>query len=152
MQLETKYFGRIECEDSDVLHFGDGLFGFEEEKRFVLLPFDGSEGSLLCLQSVQTPHLAFVTMNPFFLKPDYAPQLTAEQLRVAGAQRSQDLCFYVLCAVRQPVSESTVNLRCPIVINDETRRASQVILEGQQYGMRHPLSEFSRRDEGEDAC
>lgn len=143
MQLKTKYFGSIEYEKADILHFPEGIFAFEDEKEYLLLPFEGSNGAMLCLQSVHTPALAFTTMNPFFLKPDYAPELRSEELRLMGAQQSQDLCFYVLCAVKNPVSESTVNLRCPIVINDDTHCAIQVILDTDLYNMHHPLSEFS---------
>ena len=67
MELSTKYFGSIEYDPAGVLDFPNGLYGFEEEKRFLLLPFHGSDGNLLCFQSVQTPSLAFVAMNPFSL-------------------------------------------------------------------------------------
>ena len=147
MRLQTKYFGEIDCPEEEMLHFPEGLFGFEEEKEFFLLPFEGSEGSLLCFQSAATPGLAFVAMNPFSLKPDYAPRLTPGELKAMGAERSEELCFYALCVVRSPVSDSTVNLRCPVVINDETRRAVQVILEDQTYKMHHLLSEFGQREE-----
>lgn len=148
MRLKTKYFGEIDCHEEDVLRFPEGLFGFEEEKEFFLLPFEGSEGSLLCFQSAATPGLAFVAVNPFSLKPDYAPVLTAGELEAMGVERSEDLCFYALCVVRSPVAESTINLRCPVAINDETRRAVQVILEDERYHMQHLLSEFGRKEEG----
>ena len=64
MRLKTKYFGEIDCPEEDKLFFPDGLFGFEEEKEFFLLPFEGGEGSLLCFQSAVTPGLAFVAVNP----------------------------------------------------------------------------------------
>ena len=147
MRLKTKYFGEIECSEEDKLHFPAGLFGFEEEKEFFLLPFEGGEGSLLCFQSAVTPGLAFVAMNPFSLKPDYAPVLTPAELEDMGVERSEDLCFYTLCVVRSPVSESTVNLRCPVAINDQTRQAVQVILEDGGYHMHHLLSEFGRKEE-----
>lgn len=149
MRLKTKYFGEIECREEEKLHFPAGLFGFEEEKEFFLLPFDGGEGSLLCFQSAVTPGLAFVAMNPFSLKPDYAPVLTSGELKAMGVERSEDLCFYTLCVVRSPVSESTVNLRCPVAVNDQTRQSAQVILEDDTYSMHHRLSEFGRK--GEDA-
>ena len=120
MRLRTKYFGEIECREEDKLHFPEGLFGFEEEKEFFLLPFEGGEGSLLCFQSAATPGLAFVALNPFSLKPDYAPVLTDRELEALGVERSEDLCFYTLCVVRSPVGESTVNLRCPVAVNDRT--------------------------------
>lgn len=151
MQLKTKYFGSIDCSPEDFLHFPNGLFGFEEEKQFILLPFADSGGNLLCLQSTATPSLAFVAMNPFSLKPDYTPVLSQEELQLMGVTRSEDLCYYVLCAVREPVSESTVNLKCPVVLHDDTRVAAQVILETGGYGMRHRLAEFSRQ-EGAKPC
>ena len=63
-------------------------------------------------------------------------------------ERSEDLCFYVLCVVRHPVGDSTVNLRCPVAVNDQTRQAVQVILEDGGDQMRHLLSELERTEEG----
>ncbi len=143
MQLNTKYFGSIDYDPADEVYFPSGLFGFEEEKDFLLLPFAGSDGNMLCLQSVKTPALAFIAMNPFSLKPDYAPVLVPEALELMGVGRSEDLCYYVMCVVRDPVGESTLNLRCPVVINPDLHRGMQVILDDGGYGMRHRLDSLS---------
>lgn len=143
MQTNTKYFGAVTYEEEDVLTFQQGLFGFEEERSFLLLPFAGSDGNLLCFQSLQTPSLAFVAMNPFSICPTYAPVLTVDELHELHVERSEDLCYYVLCVVRQPVGASTVNLRCPVVINEDTHQAMQIILEADDYGMRHRLDDLS---------
>lgn len=142
MQLNTKYFGTISCEKEDALRFPAGLIGFEEEKEFYLLPFEGSGNNLLCFQSAKTPALAFVAMNPFSLDPAYAPELTAPELKQMGVERSQELAFYVLCVVKNPVGDSTLNFRCPIAVNEDTRTAMQVILDSEGYHMHHRLSEF----------
>ena len=142
LKLQSKYFGEIEYEAKDVIRFPAGIIGFEEEQAFLLLPFEGSGGGMLCLQSVATPALAFVVLDPFTLLPDYAPELEPADLRQFGVAEAGDLGFYVLCAVKNPVSASTVNLKCPLVIHPETREARQVIME--HYEMRHPLAEFSR--------
>ena len=146
MKLQTKYFGEIEYEESEILTFPVGLFGFEEEHQFLLLPFEGSAATLLCLQSVATPALAFVAMDPFSLDPDYAPELQPKELRALGVKESQELGFYVLCVVKKPVSESTVNLKYPVAVHPETRVAQQVILETDRYEMRHLLSQFGPRE------
>ena len=146
MKLSTKYFGEIDCQEEDILCFPKGLFAFEEETEFLLLPFSGSDGTLLCLQSRQTPQLAFVAMNPFSLDGSYTPVLQPEELQELGVSDSTELCYYVLCVVKNPVSSSTVNLQCPVVVNDRTRQCMQVILEGDQSGMRHPLSEFQTEE------
>ena len=148
MKLQAKYFGEIDYLEEDILTFPAGLFGFEEEHQFLLLPFEGSAGSLLCFQSVNTPALAFVAMDPFSLLPGYTPVLQPNELKELGVADSQELGFYVLCVVRDKVSESSVNLRCPIALNDHTRTAMQVILETDAYQMHHPLSEFGKRKEG----
>ena len=143
MQTETKYFGPVEYEQQEVIFFPNGLFGFEEEKEFLLLSFAGSQGNLLCFQSLKTPSLAFIAMNPFSLDPSYAPVLAPDELKMMGVKISQDLCYYVLCAVREPVSESTVNMKCPVVVNEESRQAVQVILEQGEYTMRRRLGSFA---------
>lgn len=145
LKLQTKYFGEIEYEADEVIRFPGGIFGFEEEHSFLLLPFDGSGGNLLCLQSTATPALAFVVMDAFSLMPDYAPVLQKAELEQFGVEDAGALGFYVLCAVKNPVSSSTVNLRCPLVIHPETREARQIIME--VYEMRHPLEEFGQREE-----
>lgn len=145
LKLQTKYFGEIEYEAKDIVRFSAGPFGFEEEKDFLILPFDGSGGSMLCLQSIRTPALAFVMLDPFSIKPDYEPVLEEAELKHFGVTDAGELGFYVLCAVKNPVSASTVNLKCPLVIHPETRQARQVIME--RYEMRHPLAEFNRGEE-----
>ena len=146
MQAETKYFGRIDYEPEQALSFPKGLFGFEDEKSFLLLPFEGN-GGLLSLQSLTTPRLAFVAMDPFSLDNSYAPVRQPEELEAMKADRSEELFYYTLCAVKDPVADSTVNLRCPIVINENTRQAMQVILEQGEYHMRHRLADFEQKGE-----
>lgn len=149
MKIQTKYFGELRIDENTTLHFAEGLFGFEEEKEFILLPFSEEADFLLCLQSVTNPYLAFTLLNPFMLMPEYRPSLPKKELDSLQVEKSEDLCYYVLCRVEKPVSNSMVNLRCPIVLNDETRQARQVILD--QYEMRCPLSSLEQR-KGEGLC
>lgn len=151
MKLQTKYFGEIEYDADDCFSFPNGLYGFEDEKEFLLIPFEGSQSSLLCLQSTQTPALAFILMDPFSLKHDYSPVLQQAELAALGVKTNDDLCYYVMCVVKHPISDSTLNLKCPLAINPETRVSIQVILESDEYGMRHLLSSFNA-SEGAGLC
>lgn len=145
LKLQTKYFGEVEYKAEDIIRFPAGIIGFEEEQAFLLLPFESSGGRMLCLQSVKTPALAFVVLDPFSLQPDYAPELEQAELKQFGVTDAGELGFYVLCAVKNPVSASTVNLKCPVAVHPGTREARQVIME--RYEMRHPLAEFGRGEE-----
>lgn len=150
LKLQTKYFGEIDYEPEDLIHFPTGLFGFEEEQSFLILPFEGGNGNLLCMQSTATPALAFVVLNPLSLMPDYMPVLPWAELCQFGVDDVEELGYYVLCAVKNPVSASTVNLKCPVVVNPVTRMARQVIMDTERYNMQHPLAEFVREEAG--AC
>ena len=150
MKIVTKYFGEIDSDEDQIITFPHGLYGFEEERRFVLLPFAGN-GTLFSLQSVDNPYLAFVVMDPFALDETYAPVLQKDELKELDADRSEDLYYYVMCVVREPVEDSTVNLKCPIAINSDSLMAMHVILEEDTYQMRHRITEFGMR-EGDAIC
>ena len=142
MKLETRLFGTVEYSPEDVISVPAGLPSFEDEHEFLLIPFEGSATTLLCLQSRNTPSLAFILMDPFALQPDYMPVLQRAELSALGVKNSDDLCYYVMCVVKQPIGDSTVNLKCPIVINPNTRACAQIILDNEEYTMRHLLSKL----------
>ena len=146
MKTITKLFGEVEYEAEDVLNFQRGMYGFEEERRFLLLPFSG--GQMFCLQSLETPQLAFILMDPFALDSAYTPVLQETELRELGVNSSEELYYYVTCVAKTPAGDSTINMRCPIVINGDIGSSMQVILDDDRYQMRHKLSEFEG-DDGE---
>lgn len=147
MIYKTKYFGEIDCDESELFHFKQGLPGFEDEHAFLLIPFEESGGSMYSLQSATTPNLSFIVMDPFTLDPGYEPELSHTDLRQFGVEQWQELTYGVLCASKVPVAASTVNLRCPVVMHLDTRQGKQIIMDTSRYGMHHPLSEFSHRED-----
>ena len=146
MKTKTRYFGEIDYTKDELIAFPKGLFGFEEEQKFLLIPFSDA-GTLFSLQSVKTPELAFTLMHPFTLHAGYAPVLQAEELKTLQVEKSEDLYYYVMCTVKEPVTECTVNMKCPLAINPDTRRGMQAILEDDTWEMRHKLSEFEKRED-----
>lgn len=132
----------MDYEPEEQIHFAEELPGFPDERDFLILPFAGSEKNMLCLQSVATPVLAFVLLDPFSLCPEYMPELTEEELKALEVESMEELVFYVLSTLRTPVETSTVNLRCPLAINPHTLQARQIIMDAERYSMRSPLSSF----------
>lgn len=149
MKLQTKYFGEIDYTEDELLRFPNGLYGFEQETAFLLLPFS-EDHTLLSLQSVRTPSLAFTLLHPFSFRPQYEPVLRAEELEKLGVERSEELYYYVLCTVREPIAESTVNMKCPLAIHPEKRVGMQVILDTDEWGMREQLG--ATEEQGDAPC
>lgn len=144
--MKTKYFGEVTFSKDEVLTFDNGMFGFEDSKKFALINFEDGKDAMVCLQSMEDEELAFVLMNPFFLMPDYKPELGDQEIRALEIDEStKGVLYYVVCVVKDNLAESTVNMRCPIAINPETKKAAQLILENNRYAFKHPLQEFATK-------
>ena len=59
-----------------------------------------------------------------------------------SAHEIGELSCYSICVVNSDYLNNTVNLKCPIVVNPETRQGIQVILENSSYGCRHEFRSF----------
>lgn len=144
--MENKNIKKDTSEESQYIEFKEGIFGFEEEKKFLPVMLEDGSDAVLCLQSVQNENLSFIVMNPFMLKEDYNPVLSEEDYKKLGTSDEKDLSYYVFCVIANVAEESTVNLKCPIVVNHVTRQAVQVILGSDEYGFRHLLKEFEKEE------
>ncbi|WP_027400149.1 flagellar assembly protein FliW [Anaerovorax odorimutans] len=139
MNIDTKYFGNIEIDEDEKLIFPNGLFGFENNKSFFILAFDDSDKDILCLQSADEPYLAFVIINPYSIVSTYEPVLSKYDLKDLKADNNISLIYYSLAVVHDEFKNTTINLKCPIVLNVEKKLAKQVILEDSTYSLRHPI-------------
>ena len=146
MEIMTKYFGTLSFQDDEILYFEDGLFGFEEYKKFGLIRFDNENGNILCLQSMENSELAFPVLNPFAFLKEYRPCLSEEELKKLDLHTSEEALFYNICVIRPALETSTVNLRCPIVINPETRKSAQIILDNREYSFKYPFEIMMKGD------
>lgn len=151
MTIQTDY-GMVEYSQEDLIVFSDGLFGFPKLTNYLLLRMNESENddSMLLMLSAEDSNVVFVLINPFFLCPDYSPILAPEELSCLNASESGELSYYAICVVRNNYLDNTVNLKCPLVINPQTRHGIQVILENTSYGYSHKLSSFTSITGSED--
>ncbi|MGP1569484.1 MAG: flagellar assembly protein FliW [Eubacteriales bacterium] len=145
--MKTKYFGDIDVNEEEIITFEPGIFGFEEDRRFVLLSFlddegESSEDFVLCLQSVSEPYLAFILMNPYYIEPTYDPYsgIPESELLDMGLTETTKHTVFCIAVIKDKFEESTVNMKCPLIINMENKKARQFILEGSGYSMREPVS------------
>lgn len=141
MTIQTDY-GVVEYETKDLFIFSDGIFGFPKLTKYLLLCLNEGDDSMLLMLSTEDSKVEFALINPFLLCPDYAPALKLEELACLDAKDNSELSYYSICVVKENYLENTVNLKCPLVINPQTRRGIQVILENSSYGHRHELRSF----------
>ena len=131
MKAATRLFGEIEIDESKIITFEDGLIGFPDMKKFTLIFDEEKEGrpSISWLQSMDEPEIAFPVMDPLFVCETYNPSVEDELLKNLGTIKEDNLYVLVTVTVPQNIKELAVNLKAPIVINTDTRKASQIIVE-----------------------
>ncbi len=78
-------FGEIEYDPENLLHFPEGLIGFEDLHDFIVMPNE-KEGPLFWIQSVDDAGIAFVLTDPtnFFRLPRAARSQRAEEVGDSG--------------------------------------------------------------------
>lgn len=109
-------------DERQVVNFSEGLIGFPEMRRAVLIPLD--EYQPFCwLAAIDDERIRFIVVNPNEIFSDYAPVSNS-------GEGSQTLA---IVKISSDWRKTTVNLRAPIFLDQKTRRATQVILEKFNY-------------------
>ncbi len=134
--FHTTRFGDIQFEEIDVVTFREGMLGFEECTRFLVLQH--KEGSpFRWLQSIDDPHLAFLVVDPNQYCADYAPEMSDAHAKDLELTEETPQLVYTIVSIPKGQPEAmTLNLAGPIVINLLTQQAKQIVLDDPRYSIR----------------
>ena len=143
MLIETRDFGPVEITEDEVIHFPDGIYGFDNSKRFALLD-TGSAAGVMHLQCVDAPTPRFIVLDPFMILEDYTPEFPAEAYKNLKAESIDELSILVIAVIPEDFKAATVNLKSPIAINFKEHLGMQVILNNRDYSVRFRLFDRER--------
>jgi flagellar assembly factor FliW len=144
MEINTSRFGKIEIDKQSIVDMPEGMLGFSEFTKFVLIQHN--QGSpFLWYQALDEPNLAFVIVDPFTFFPEYEVMLSREDLEGLQAQELGNLAVFSVVVIPENPEDMTANLRGPIVINVEKKLARQVVLNDERYSPHQPILEAVRR-------
>lgn len=141
MIVETRDFGTIDISEEGILEFKLPILGFEAQKRFIILYDDELGDSLAWLQSVTDKDVCFIIIDPHTFLPSFAPELSASILSQLELDAAQSAVLRCLVVIPEQLSEATVNLKSPLVINPAKKIAAQVVLD-ENYPVRALLKSF----------
>jgi flagellar assembly factor FliW len=141
MLINTKHFGEIEINEEDIIIFEEGIPGIKGSTRYALLINSEQESPFFWLQSIDDKEVAFALVNPIAIYPDYSPKVDIEVVKKLGEPKEEDLIVSAIVVVPEDITKMTVNLKAPLVINRETQKGMQVIVDNEEYHIRHNLYE-----------
>ena len=137
MTFQSARFGEIEFPQQDVVTLSNGLLGFEDQKRFLILQH-GEGGPFRWFHSIDSDCLAFLVVDPAYFVPHYSPELKGEYADELGLNEETHRLVYTIVTIpKGKPEEMTINLAGPIVINAESKVARQVVVEDEEYSVRH---------------
>lgn len=138
--INTSRFGQVEVDDSKIIVFPDGIPGFPEQQRFIVLQEGLEDTPFWWLQNTDMGELCFLAVEPDRIFPDYDFHIPDEQLQLLEIAGEVDLKALAIVTVPDgDLRRATANLKAPIVINPQICLGVQLILDRDQYPIRQPL-------------
>ncbi|HEV7824088.1 MAG TPA: flagellar assembly protein FliW [Mycobacteriales bacterium] len=113
--------------------------GFPGKTRFALVALDEA-GMLYALRSLDDPSLRFLVVPPAPFFPEYTPEVDDVTAAMLGLSRAEQALLLLVLNPGDAPGTATANLLAPIVVNIESRQAAQVVLAGNEYDVRAPLT------------
>jgi flagellar assembly factor FliW len=145
MKVKTRHFGEVEILQDIILSFDEGIPGFPNSKRFVLIEepnHAGEEDNLFYwLQSVDDSELALMLMDVAKIMPEYDPAVDLNEIKDLQLVNSDSYFVYNVVVVPEEVEKMSVNLKAPIVINDRLKKGKQVLSTNEDYAIKYFIYE-----------
>lgn len=123
---------------ADRLDFAGSLPGLRDLRHFELAALDES-GHLFALRSTERPEVRLFVVPPQPYFPDYAPRIDPSTRASLGID-DDDAVLLVVVHPGNGGEPPTANLLAPMAVNPTTGRAVQVVLDGDDWPLRAPLT------------
>lgn len=150
MKVQTSRFGDIEVDEADIISLPEGLVGFPELNRYVLLDHD-TDSPFKWLQSVDDGSMAFVVISPLTFRPDYTVEVTEEEIKVLQLDDPDQAVISVIVTIPVDPKKMSANLKAPLIFNLENRLGKQLILRDPQFQTKHFIMEEIKKHTKKDA-
>ncbi|EHL20185.1 MAG: flagellar assembly protein FliW [Peptoanaerobacter stomatis] len=140
MKINTNYYGELEVKNEDILTLKDGMLGYEELNRFILIKED--DIFVEYLQAIDEL-VAFAVMDPFLIKQDYSFDVPDSVLKALDIKSEEDVVIKTVVVIPEDITKIRTNLQAPIVFNKSNNKGMQIILDD-SYPIRY---EFFGKEE-----
>lgn len=146
MKVKTLNMGIIEVPEKQIIDFPEGLFGFEESRKYALI--EAEQKPFIWMQSLEDEHLSFLLINPFLFRPDYELDIDEKDQKLIDLNNPEDALIFAIVTVLGDGSPITANLQGPVVINKKNNLAVQAVLSDSRWLTKHDImAELKQRSE-----
>jgi flagellar assembly factor FliW len=134
--IETGRFGQLTVGNDEIIRFPQGVLGFPELSEFCLVD-PGDDTLILWLQSTQNKEVAFPVLEPKIYRSDYSARLSATELRELKLENINQSAVFTILTIPEDITQMSANLKAPLVINLKEQLGRQVVLQENEYTIKH---------------
>ena len=138
MKIKSVRFGDLEVNADEVVYIPDGILGFPQYTRYCLVD-SGDDTLIIWMQSLDDAAIAFPVLEPKIFKGDYVVKLSAQELNQLKLDNINQAVVLTILTIPRDVTQMTSNLKAPLVINLREQIGKQVVLQENEYTLKHPM-------------
>ncbi len=138
MELETSRFGKVALDNNKLIKFAEGIPGLEYLKTYVLIN-DDTTWPIYFLQSTEDAQMALPVISSFEVLEDYSLDISDAEVDYLKLDSVENLMVLNVVTVPEQLDKMTCNLAAPILVNTKMGIGKQILIDGNEYPIRHPI-------------
>ncbi len=123
IKISTKQFGELEIEKSSIFNFKDGLYGFEDLHRFIIINEEETE-PFKWLLSIDDPSIGFPILSPYYIDPDYSIMQDLDP---------EKHVLFLIITLQDEKGNITANMKAPLILDVTDLEGKQIIILTEKY-------------------
>lgn len=117
MKLQTNQFGEIEFDENIIFELKDGILGFEQLKKYILITEEN--GIFNWLTSIDQPEIVFPLFPIGLLEENYP-------------EEESSISYGIVKLSKNP-ADITINMKAPLYLNMNKKTGFQKIMDNDNY-------------------
>ena len=138
MEIVSPIHGTIVYDSNEIITFEKGVPGFQDLKNFVIKEV-GEDSPFSILQSIEDKEIGFILISPFLVNDKYEINLSKEIINNLKIKSPDEVLLYSIVTLSSNMKEITANLKAPIIINFNTKKAEQYIIDKDIYKIKEKI-------------
>lgn len=138
--VETSRFGSMQCSSDSVFTFEKGIPGFEDLKKWVLIGEENDD--FFWLQSCEDGDAALPGVFAETFAPEESKKLKERIFKNSG--KNENVSLFLVMTIPSNFMESTLNMKAPIMLDNETKKGAQVIFDDPAIPLKQKIFENNR--------
>ena len=144
MTFKTK-LGEMDLSEKEIITFEEGIPGFDHLRKFAIVSVARTE-PIKWLVSLEDKDVALPIIDPWIVRLDYHVDIPEKDVQDLGIEKNEDVSVWCVVVIpKDKPDDATINLLAPIVVNMKNGKAKQIIMETDEYTIKHRIKDELER-------